>query len=49
MTTIPQYETDIYSDEAILNPYPHYAAMRELGAILYLPAHNIYEIGRAHV
>jgi len=46
MTTIPQYEADIYSDEAILDPYPHYAAMRNLGALLYLPAHDIYAIPR---
>jgi hypothetical protein len=31
MTAIPVYEPDIYADAAILDRYPHYAAMRALG------------------
>lgn len=43
---IPDYEPDIYSDEGILDPYPHYAAMRALGPVVRLPAHDLYAIGR---
>jgi cytochrome P450 len=37
---------NLYSDEAILDPYPHYAAMRALGPLVYLPLYDIYAIPR---
>lgn len=43
---IPAYEPDIYADEAILNPYPHYARMRNLGPLVFLPQYNIYALPR---
>ncbi len=42
----PIYEVDLYSDEVIRNPFPHYAAMRALGAFVYLPRHDNYAIVR---
>jgi hypothetical protein len=30
----PVYEADFYADEFILDPQPHYAAMRELGPVV---------------
>jgi hypothetical protein len=32
----PVYEADFYADEFILDPQPHYAAMRELGPVVWL-------------
>lgn len=37
MTAAPQYDIDFYSDDFIRNPWPHYAKMRELGPVVYLP------------
>jgi cytochrome P450 len=34
---VPCYDIDYYADEVIRDPYPHYAAMRSLGPIVYLP------------
>jgi cytochrome P450 len=34
---VPSYDIDYYSDEVIRDPYPHYAAMRALGPVVYLP------------
>jgi cytochrome P450 len=34
---VPSYDIDFYSDEVIRDPYPHYAAMRALGPVVYLP------------
>jgi len=33
----PSYDVDFYADEFILDPYPHYTAMRKLGPVVYLP------------
>lgn len=45
-TTIPQYRTDIYSTDAILDPYPHYAKLRELGPVVWLPRQQVFAIPR---
>ena len=42
----PVYDIDFYSDEFILDPYPHYSAMRELGSVVYLPQHGNYAVVR---
>ncbi|MCJ0978404.1 cytochrome P450 [Rhodococcus sp. ARC_M12] len=44
--TIPQYRTDIYSTEAILDPYPHYARLRELGPVVWLPRQQVFAVSR---
>lgn len=43
---IPAYAPDIFGDDAILDPMPHYAAIRELGPVVWLPAQNVYAVGR---
>ncbi|MCZ4518134.1 cytochrome P450 [Rhodococcus ruber] len=45
-TTIPQYRTDIYSTDAILDPYPHYAKLRVLGPVVWLPRQQVFAISR---
>jgi cytochrome P450 len=43
---IPTYRPDIYRTGAILDPYPHYARLRELGAVVWLPRHRVYALPR---
>ncbi len=42
MTNAPSYDIDFYSDAFIADPLPHYAAMRALGPVVYLPRHGNY-------
>ncbi|MBJ8344272.1 cytochrome P450 [Antrihabitans sp. YC2-6] len=44
--TVPQYRPDIYTPAAIQDPYPHYARMRELGPVVWLPRHRVYALPR---
>lgn len=37
----PEYDVDLFSDEVLLDPYPHYRAMRDLGPLVWLPRHDI--------
>ncbi len=37
-TEAPHYHAEFYSDEFIADPFHHYGAMRDLGAVVYLPA-----------
>ncbi|MGY4510243.1 cytochrome P450 [Bradyrhizobium sp. USDA 3650] len=43
---VPTYDVDLYSDEVLRDPYPHYRRLRELGAAVWLPRHDLYAIGR---
>ena len=43
---IPQYPANIYSTEAILDPYPHYAELRALGPVAWLARHRVYAVSR---
>lgn len=45
-TDIPSYTADLYSDEAIADPYPHYRALRDLGPVVWLDAHQVYAVPR---
>jgi cytochrome P450 len=42
----PVYAPDIYSREAILAPYEHYRAMRDLGPVVWLPEHSVHALPR---
>jgi len=44
--TIASYEEDIFSDSAILDPYPHYQRMREIGPVVFLPQHDLFALPR---
>jgi cytochrome P450/ferredoxin-NADP reductase len=44
MTNAPHHDVDFYSDEFIANPLPHYAGMRALGPVVYLPRHDNYAV-----
>lgn len=42
----PELAADLYTDEAILDPYPLYRAIRDLGPAVWLRAHDAWAIGR---
>lgn len=46
LTGIPSYRPDIYARDAILDPYPHYRALRDLGPVVWLPRHRVYALPR---
>lgn len=46
MSSVPAYDADLYADEAILDPYPHYARLRELGPVVWLSKHEVYALPR---
>jgi cytochrome P450 len=46
MSAIPSYAADIYTDEAIVEPYEHYRALRELGPVVRLLAQDVIVLGR---
>ncbi|WP_147292655.1 cytochrome P450/oxidoreductase [Undibacter mobilis] len=46
MKMAPSYDVDFYSDEFIQNPWPHYATMRELGPVVWLPQHDNFALTR---
>ncbi len=43
---VPTYEPDLYSTQAILDPYPHYARLRQLGPVVWLPKQRVYALAR---
>lgn len=44
--SVPAYDADLYADATIRDPWPHYAAMRALGPVVWLPAHGNYALTR---
>ncbi|MHA7665624.1 cytochrome P450 [Mycolicibacterium sp. HS_4_1] len=45
-SAVPVYRPDIYSRSAILDPYPHYRAMRDLGPVVWLARQRLYALPR---
>lgn len=45
-TGVPVYKPDIYSVDAIVDPYPHYQRLRDLGPVVWLPKHKVYALPR---
>lgn len=43
---LPQYREDIYSPAGIIDPYPHYARLRELGPVVWLRKQKVYALPR---
>src|SRR3954471_18444874 len=42
-------DLDLFADEVLLDPYPHYAALRDLGGVVHLPANDVYALTRYDV
>ncbi|BBY33622.1 cytochrome P450 [Mycolicibacter minnesotensis] len=43
---VPVYKRSIYRRSAILEPYPHYRALRDLGPVVWLARHRLYALPR---
>jgi cytochrome P450 len=43
---VPVYRPDVYGTSAIVDPYPHYTRMRELGPVVWLPKQRVYALPR---
>ncbi|MEU5757647.1 cytochrome P450 [Nocardia sp. NPDC047648] len=43
---VPVYQPDLYSRQVIMDPYPHYARMRELGPVVWLTRQRAYALPR---
>lgn len=43
---IPAYAPDIYAVDAIVDPYPHYQKLRDLGPVVWLPKQKAYALPR---
>lgn len=46
MTAYPQYNGDLYSTEALMSPFEHYKAIRDLGSVVHLPTLDVLAISR---
>jgi cytochrome P450 len=42
----PVYRRDMFSRSGIRDPYPHYAALRELGPVVWLSRQRVYALPR---
>ncbi|MHC1559197.1 cytochrome P450 [Actinomycetospora sp. C-140] len=47
--TVPTADVDLFADEVLLDPYPTYARLRELGGVVHLPANDVYALTRYDV
>ena len=45
-TGVPTYDADIYADDALLEPYEHYRALRDLGPAVWLARHGAFAVTR---
>lgn len=43
---LPAYRDNLYTTDAIIYPYAHYTALRELGPVVYLSRHRAYALPR---
>jgi cytochrome P450 len=46
MTAIPHYAHDLFTADVLAEPYEHYRALRELGPVVWLDAHQVYALPR---
>lgn len=42
----PSYDVDLYDDAVLVDPYPHYRAIRDLGPAVWLPRNGMWAVGR---
>ncbi|WP_328826393.1 cytochrome P450 [Streptomyces ureilyticus] len=45
-SSIPESDVELFSTTALMDPYPHYAALRGLGPAVYLSEYDIYGLFR---
>jgi cytochrome P450 len=44
--SVPSYDTDLFTDDALAEPYGHYRTLRDLGPVVWLDAHGVYAVAR---
>jgi len=44
--SVPTFDLDFWSDEVILNPYPYYKQLRDLGPAVWLSRHDAWALTR---
>jgi cytochrome P450 len=47
--SVPTSNIDLFADEVLLDPYPCYAELRELGGVVHLPENDVYALTRYDV
>ena len=47
--SVPSLDIDLFADEVLVDPYPTYAELRELGGVVHLPANDVYALTRYDV
>lgn len=45
----PVSDIDLFDDDVLIDPYPAYTALRDLGAVVRLPANDVYALTRYDV
>ncbi|TWH16747.1 cytochrome P450 [Rhodococcus rhodochrous] len=45
----PTADVDLFADGVLVDPYPTFAQLRELGPVVYLPRHDVYALTRYDV
>ncbi len=43
---MPTYDVDLYADDALADPYEHHRALRDLGPVVWLSAHEVFAVTR---
>ena len=46
VTAAPSYPQDLFTDQVLSDPYEHYRALRDLGPVVWLDAHQMYAVAR---
>ena len=44
--SIAKYDVDLYCDDVLDDPYPHYTKLRDLGAAVWLPRNGLFAVSR---
>jgi hypothetical protein len=44
VTAAPSYPQDLFTDQVLSDPYEHYRALRDLGPVVGLDAHQMYAV-----
>ena len=49
VATPARSDLDLFADEILVDPYPAYARLRELGGVVHLPKNDVYALTRYDV
>src|SRR5450755_2799738 len=46
MSNIPRYDVNLFTDDALAEPYDHYRSIRDLGPVVHIGAHDMLAVSR---